>query len=146
MPSGLGYCINYVDTAFLKGYTHKELAAKTGEPERHVYFTLPPGSAATIRQFKGYEDYDEAKHCLKCLKPGTGTKEAPRAFSLKLAEVTRSFGLVGTSFDPEFEMADGLRTAKHVDDVNLTGFETRIDALLKRPLDKSRSINIVIHV
>ena len=43
-----------VDKACLKGYTHKELAAKTGEPERQVYFTLPPGSAAIIRQFKGY--------------------------------------------------------------------------------------------
>ena len=99
MPSGLDR-----DKAFLKGYTHKELAEKTGEPEREVYFTLPPGSAAVIRQFRGYEDFDETRHCLKCLKPGTGTKEAPRAFSMKLAEVTRSFGLRGTSFDPEFEM------------------------------------------
>ena len=73
-----------IDKAFLKGFTHKELAEATGENPRDVYFTLPPGSAAIIRQFKGYEDYDESLHCLWCVKPGTGTKDAPRAFNLKL--------------------------------------------------------------
>ena len=73
-----------IDKAFLKGLTYKELAEATGEPERMVYFTLPPGSAAILRQFPGYEDFDEAIHCLRCVKPGTGTKDAPRAFSLKL--------------------------------------------------------------
>ena len=69
-----------IDKAFLNGFTHKELAEATGETPRDVYFTLPPGSAAIIRKFKGYEDYDEALHCLWCVKPGTGTKDAPRAF------------------------------------------------------------------
>eukprot|EP00959_Pyramimonas_sp_CCMP1952_P060714 1267937-Pyramimonas_sp.AAC.1 len=26
--------------------------------------------------------YDESRHCLGCLKPGTGAKDAPRAFAL----------------------------------------------------------------
>ena len=73
------------DKAFLKGFTHAELAAATGERERLVCFTLPPGSAQILRQVKGFENYDESKHCLQCIKPGTGTKDAPRAFSLKLA-------------------------------------------------------------
>ena len=44
-----------IDKVFLN-FTHKELAEATGEPERIVYFTLPPGSAAVTRQFPGYED------------------------------------------------------------------------------------------
>ena len=90
-----------VDKAFLKGFTHKELAEATGEKPRDVYFTLPPGSAA---QFKGYEDYDESLHCLWCVKPGTGTKDAPRAFSLKLKRVTVNKGLKPTSYDPELSL------------------------------------------
>ena len=64
---------------------------------------------------------DETKHCLQCLKPGTGTKDAPRAFSMKLRKVTRIFGLKPTSYDEEFETSPSLLTAKHVDDINMTG-------------------------
>ena len=65
------------------------------------------------------------------MKPGTGTKDAPRAFSLKLRKKTTGAGLQGTSFDPEFEICTNLRTAKHVDDVNLTGTEEKIDMYVK---------------
>ena len=68
-----------VDKAFLKGFTYKELAQATGERERIVCFTLPPGSARLLRTFKGFEQFDESRHCLQCTKPGTGTKDAPRA-------------------------------------------------------------------
>ena len=116
-----------IDTAFLKGFTYKELAEATGEKERTVCFQLPPGSAAVLRQFPGFEDYDETKHCLGCDKPGTGTKDAPRAFSLKLHKTTLQIGLQPTSFDPEFEIKKDLLTAKHVDDINMAGTEASID-------------------
>jgi hypothetical protein len=116
-----------VDKAFLKGFTYKELAEATGESERLVCFKLPPGSAMLLRQFPGYEDYDETIHCLQCIKPGTGTKDAPRAFSLKLRKTTRRLGLKSTSYDQEFEVMENLQTAKHVDDVNMTGTEVKID-------------------
>jgi len=119
-----------VDKAFLKGFTYKELAELTGEAERTVCFKLPPGSAALLRKFPGYENYDESIHCLQCIKPGTGTKDAPRAFSLKLRKTTQSprIGLKPTSFDPELEVKKNLLTAKHVDDVNMAGTEPLIDA------------------
>ena len=93
-----------IDKAFLKGFTYKELAAATGEHERMVCFKLPPGSATLLRKFPGFENYDEAIHCLQCIKPGTGTKDAPRAFSLKLRKTTKCIGLKSTSYDPEFEI------------------------------------------
>ena len=105
-----------------------------------MYFTLPPGSAAIIRKFKGYEDYDESVHCLWCVKPGTGTKDAPRAFSLKLRQVTVHKGLTPTSYDPEFEISDSLRTAKHVEDINITGTEKAIDDYIK--IGEARSENV----
>ena len=120
-----------IDKAFLKGLTYKELADATGEKERVVCCTLPPGSAHILRSFPGFEDYDEAKHCLQSEKPGTGTKDAPRAFSLKLRQTTRNMGLQPTSYDEEFEIAENLRTTKHVDDVNMTGVERRIDDYVK---------------
>ena len=88
---------------------------------------MPPGSAAIIRQFPRHDDFDEAIHCLRCVKPGTGTKDAPRAFSLKLRKTTTNSGLKGTSFEPEFEVCDNLRTAKHVDDKNLTVTEVKLE-------------------
>ena len=68
-----------VDKAFLKGFTYKELAQTTGEKERFVCFTLPPGSGAVLRKTRGFEHFDEAVHCLQCIKPCPGTKDAPRA-------------------------------------------------------------------
>jgi len=118
-----------IDKAFLKGFTYKELAEATGEKERIVCFRLPPGSASLLRKFPGFETYDETIHCLQCIKPGTGTKDAPRAFSLKLRQATQSLriGLMPTAFDPEFEFKKDLMTAKHVDDVNMAGTEKEID-------------------
>eukprot|EP00959_Pyramimonas_sp_CCMP1952_P144473 3024321-Pyramimonas_sp.AAC.1 len=76
---------------------------------------MPPGSAIVLRVLPGFEHQDESKHFLQCLKPGTGTKDAPRAFSLKLMRTTRGFGLRPTSCDEEFETSSNLLTAKHVD-------------------------------
>eukprot|EP00959_Pyramimonas_sp_CCMP1952_P080098 1674536-Pyramimonas_sp.AAC.1 len=88
-----------ISMAFLKGLTYQELAEATGETERVVCFTLPPGPATVLRTLPGFERYDDSKHWLQCLKPGTGTKDAPRAFSLKLRRTTRGFGLRPTSYD-----------------------------------------------
>ena len=120
-----------IDKAFLKGFTYKELADATGEKERDVFFILPPGSATVLRQFPGFADYDESRHCLQCIKPGTGTKDAPRAFSMKLNRVTKKHGLQSTSYDPEFEFTKTIRTAKHVDDINMTGTDSGINEYIK---------------
>jgi len=116
-----------IDKAFLQGLTYKELAEATGEKERLVCFKLPPGSADHLRKFRGFEHFDESIHCLECIKPGTGTKDAPRAFSLKLRQLTKGTGLMPTIYDPEFEMKKDLLTAKHVDDISMTGEEKEIE-------------------
>eukprot|EP00959_Pyramimonas_sp_CCMP1952_P466825 9490598-Pyramimonas_sp.AAC.2 len=88
-----------INVAFLKGLTYQELAEATGEKERAGCFTLPPGSATVLRTLPGFERCDESKHCLQRPKPGTGTEDAPRAFSLKLRRAARGFGLRPTSYD-----------------------------------------------
>eukprot|EP00959_Pyramimonas_sp_CCMP1952_P313657 6565419-Pyramimonas_sp.AAC.1 len=99
--------------AFRLGLTYRELAEATGEKERVACFTLPPGSATVLRTLPGFEHYGESKHCLQCLKPGTGTTDAPRAFPFKLRRTAGGFGLLSTSYDEEFEASNNLLTAKH---------------------------------
>eukprot|EP00959_Pyramimonas_sp_CCMP1952_P182954 3825826-Pyramimonas_sp.AAC.1 len=89
-----------IDKAFLNGLTCEELAHATGEETRMVCFALPPGSAQVLRTLPGFSSYDESRHCLGCLKPGAGAKDAPRAFSLELRTTTRAIGLTPTSYDP----------------------------------------------
>eukprot|EP00438_Fugacium_kawagutii_P035880 Skav204682 [mRNA] locus=scaffold1284:96116:106049:- [translate_table: standard] len=127
-----------INKAFLQGVSYDELSKVTGQEERVVHFTLPPGSAQILRLIPGYEQYDERYHVLKCLKPGTGCKDAPRAFSLKLASVTRSeqVGLKPLSADPECEVKhkDGklvLILVKHVDDLKIAGEEREVQLLLQ---------------
>ena len=115
-----------IDKAFLEAFTHQELAQANREQHCTVCFKLPPGSAAVLRTILGFEHYDETIHCLQCVKPGTGTKDAPRALSLKLRKTTKVIGLRSTSFGPEFKIKQNLRTTKHVDDVNMR-FEEEID-------------------
>ena len=129
-----------VEKAFLQGITYKELSEKTGEPEREVHFTLPPGAAQQLRLCKGYEDFDETSECLKCIKPGTGCKDAPRCFSLKLAEVTQAedCGMTPTAIDPELEMlyekdkGVTMLMTKHVDDLKIGGLPPRPEQVLLR--------------
>ena len=72
--------------------------------------------------------------CLKCLVPGTGTGDAPRAFSLKLGKVTTSAecGYKPLTMDPQTEVKHykgqliGI-AAKHVDDIKLGATRTEID-------------------
>ena len=71
-----------VRKAFLKGVSYKQLAEATGEPERDVNFELDAQGLAALRQCKGFEDFDPQFEILHCDKPGTGCKDAPRAFSI----------------------------------------------------------------
>ena len=134
-----------INKAFLQGVTYSEMSAATGEEERVVHFTLPPGSAAFLRKLPGFEHYDEGYYLPKCVKPGTGCKDAPesfqyqlslRNFSINLASVTRSIGLKPISKDPECEVKHKngrlvLIIAKHVDDIQITGEESEVQALLE---------------
>ena len=78
-----------IGKAFLQGLTFSEMNKLTGEPEEHLSFTVPAGTAKHLRHIPGYEDFDERKEALKCLKPGTGCRDAPRAFYLRLINILR---------------------------------------------------------
>ena len=125
-----------VEKAFLQGLSYEEIHKRTGEPLRQVYFILPTGSAALLRRVPGFEHYDERTMCLQCLSPGTGTGDAPRAFAMKLANVTRgpSCGYKPLTFDPQTEVRHEGTTlkgvmAKHVDDMKATGPRAEIDRM-----------------
>ena len=94
-----------MEKAFIQGMTCEEMREQ-GEPVREANFALPPGSAAILRQVPGCETFNEHAECLRCIKPGTGCKDAPRAFSMKLARVTRSpeCNAKPTRWDPELEV------------------------------------------
>ena len=96
-----------ISNAFLQGVSYDELAQLTGEPKRDVCFDLPKGSLPALRCLLGYQDFDPAKETLRCLKPGTGLKDAPQAFSLKLGRVTAACGMKPVSVDPELEVLHG---------------------------------------
>ena len=128
-----------VNKAFLQGMTYKEIHDLTGEAEREVHFTLPPEAAAHLRKLEGYHDFDERREVLKCVKPGTGCKDAPRAFSLKLAKCTRSskVQLKPSMFDSELELKHVneelvLMVAKHVDDLKVAGDPREVDNLIQQ--------------
>lgn len=126
-----------INKAFLQGITYKEMSEATGQEERVVHFTVPPNSAHILRLIPGYVNYDERTHVLKCLKPGTGCKDAPKAFSMKLARVTRSIdvGLTPLAADSECEVKHKngrlvLIVVKHVDDLKIAGEEAEVKILL----------------
>ena len=126
-----------INKAFLQGVTYAEMSAATGEAKRVVHFTLPPGAAVFLRMLPGFQTYDERYHVLRCIKPGTGCKDAPRAFSIKLASVTRSpkVGLQPLNGDPETEVKHVnnqlvLIICKHVDDLKIAGEESEVQNLI----------------
>ena len=90
---------------------------------REVCFELPTSCIHLLRSLPGYADFDPAEEVLACTKPGAGLRDAPKAFSLKLREVTQdTCGLRSVSADAELEVlhTDGLPVlvvAKHVDDL-----------------------------
>ena len=82
-------CTIDIEKAFLQGLTVKEVADATGSQEEETHFVLPSGAGAMLRQIPVYEDFNKHTENLLALKASTGTVGALRAFSLKLARVTR---------------------------------------------------------
>ena len=127
-----------ISKAFLQGVTYEELHEITGETLREVNFTLPYGEdvIACSRQVEGFENFDPKTEVLHCDKPGTGSVDAPRAFSLKLASVTQGkCDLQPTTNDEELCLKHCRKTGKllvimtkHVDDLKIAG-ETKEEVL-----------------
>eukprot|EP00959_Pyramimonas_sp_CCMP1952_P387417 8118970-Pyramimonas_sp.AAC.1 len=103
-----------VDEASLKGLTFRELAEAIGE---RAHASCPKTSQSTV---------------YSALCPGTGARDAPREFPLKLRTITRGFGLRPTKDDEIFETIPSLLTAKHVDDIIMAGAEETHDKYVKR--------------
>ena len=140
---GWSICTTDISKAFLQGVTYEELSSLTGEPIREVNFYLPGNCVSILKQVLGFEDFSEQAEVPHCDKPGTGLVDAPRAFSLKLSQVTKNrCGMIPSSVDGElvlkFEQADnGIGTliclmAKHVDDLKLTGKKKVIEWVLQQ--------------
>ena len=125
-----------ISVAFLKGVTYQELAQLTGEPMREVNFYLPASNTPTLRKVPGFEDFDPQREVLHCDKPGTGTIDAPKAFSLQLRLVTtRRCKLVCSSVDGElcFRHESGQLVCivtKHVDDLKIAGMPSVVQEVL----------------
>ena len=83
-----------VAKAFLKGVTFDEMAQTTNEASREVNFELDEASSKILQTLPGYHDFDPRIEVVHCDKPGTGCKDAPRAFSIQLAKAPNDdFGL-----------------------------------------------------
>ena len=122
---GLSLATIDVRKAFLKGITYAELAATTNEPAREVNFELKPESVAILRRFLGYEDFDMNSEVLHMTKPGTGCKDAPRCFAIKLAQATNQvFGARPSTTDEQLIIRHrggqlDFLAGKHVDDIKI---------------------------
>jgi hypothetical protein len=118
-----------ISKAFLQGVTYKELSELTGAPIREVNFYLPATNVHLLQQVEGYSNFNPSIEVLHCDKPGTGSVDAPRCFSMKLSIcTTQRCGMESSSVDPELCMLHyqgGLvcLMTKHVDDLKLTGEE-----------------------
>ena len=133
-----------VKKAFLKGITYAELAELTNEPAREVNFELGADAARILRQCKGYHDFDPLTEVLHMNKPGTGCKDAPRCFAIKLAWATNnSFGANPLLHDEQLIVRHkggelDFSATKHVDDTP-TEFSTNLLPVSKRRLAKASS-------
>ena len=123
-----GWPLTAIDVrkAFLKGLTYQELAETTGERLREVNFELDKESVHILRMIPGYEDFDPVSEVLHNDKPGTGFKDAPRCFALKLARATQgSFGAKPTTHDDQLLVRHNASSELdfigtiHVDDVKV---------------------------
>ena len=126
-----GWCIASSDVpkAFLQGIiTYQELAEATGKPMRDVSFELTGDGLKCLQSMPNFKGFNPVTEVLHCLKPGTGCRDAPRCFSMKLRKVTKEFGMVCSTIDPELEMLFDERgcellmaVIKHVDDLKMIG-------------------------
>ena len=148
---GWPICTTDISKAFLQGVTYEELAELTGEPIREVNFYLPAHCNDILRQVPGFEDFDEGTEILHCDKPGTGLVDAPRAFSLKLSQVTKGqCRMVPSTVDAELVMKYENNQllclmAKHVDDLKLAGERGIILKVLKLIQDTFGELKIEWH-
>ena len=116
-----------VKKAFLKGVTYRLIAQLMNEPVRIVCFDLDATAIAVIRTLPGFEDFDPAHETLLMLKPGTGCKDAPRAWSICLTDSTNNkFGAKPSLYDDQLIMRHHAVTGeleflatKHVDDIKV---------------------------
>ena len=125
-----------VPKAFLQGLTFKDISFLTGEPIKQIAFTIPKGTAQHLRCVPGYSGFDEHRHVLSCLKPGTGCRDAPRAFSMRLMSILKKHGLESTLYDPQLMtlFRNGtlvLVISIHVDDIKFAGEKVEVDKLIK---------------
>ena len=77
-------------------------------------------------KLQGFSDFRPDREVLHCDKPGTGLVDAPRAFSIKVGQVTSKCGLRPTSVDPELVLKHEngsliMMMTKHVDDLKIAG-------------------------
>ena len=89
-----------ISKAFLQGVTYDELSRLTGEKKREVNFYLPAANVHLLKRVGGFETFDPNREVHHCDKPGTGSVDAPRCFSLKLKQATHdAFGAKSTTHD-----------------------------------------------
>ena len=104
-------------------------------------FTVPPATAAELRKIPAFETFDERKGVLRCTKPGTGLRDAPTCFSLKLRRVTvDEAGFIPFALEGELEVLyedrNGSRVltcilVNHVDDLKIAGEPAQVQRLLQ---------------
>ena len=123
-----GWCLASSDVpkAFLQGVSYEELAQSTGQPKRDVSFELAGEALHCLRQLPEFSGFDPRTEVLHCLKPGTGCRDAPKCFSLKLRKATSKYGFKCSTVDPELELLFRnselvMAILKHVDDLKMIG-------------------------
>ena len=139
-----------ISTAFLQGVSYAELAAETGEAERDVNFDVCIRALPIVQQLPGYADFNPTTEVLHCDKPGTGCRDAPKAFSQKLRNTTRAFGLRSALIDTELEgfwQGTELKmlVLKHVDDIKMCGPKELITALVTHLSNTFGKLEIAWH-
>ena len=83
-----------ISAAFLKGLTFEEIAKETGTTLRSVQFDFPKADAWLLRKLPGMEDFDAQAEVLDLLNAMWGLKDAPRAFTMRLARTLGSLDYV----------------------------------------------------
>ena len=115
-------------SALLQGVTYHELAELIGTAPHEVNFYLPATNIPILRRVEGFEDFDPINEVLHCDKPGTGSVDAPRAFSMKLKQIlTNEAHMKPSKIDNELLYRHDSNNnlvgmmAIHVDDLKITG-------------------------
>ena len=132
------WCLASADVpkAFLQGVSYQELSDTKGQPLRDVSFELWGEGLACLRQLPGFRDFNPQEEVLHCLKPGTGSRDAPKCFSLKFRKVTSAFGFQPSSIDSELELLYRagvliMIILKHVDDIKMAGKKAIIEEFVQ---------------